>query len=194
MALTMLRIRVPSRSARALAIHHVWFAPRPQWHDALRFAQYYHCDALRPAWGFERRAKFTSMIDLRQDDDALLESFSANTRYEVRRAMRDGFEFAPVIALEAFCSFTGLAREVVAPYWPRLVVTQVLLAGETISMHSYVVDRAVSRVALHQSVSIYHSEASPARRSMMARANRWLHFRDMLMFRHDGLVSYDSGG
>lgn len=190
----MLRIHVPSRSVRTLAIHHVWFAKEPRWHDALRFAQYYHCDCLAPVWGFHRRSKFTSVVDLSPDDTALLESFSPNTRYEVRRAMREGFAFAPVEDLAQFCRFTGLAQDVVAPYWPQMAATQVSLESEVISMHSYLVDPTALRVALHQSVSIYRAEASPNRRSMMARANRWLHYRDMLWFKEQGFVAYDWGG
>ena len=200
----MLHIQVPSRLVRGLAVHHIWFAPRPVASDALRFAQYFHCGHRAEVPGFRRSPKFTLLVDLGPDAQALLHSFTPTTRYEVNRADRDGLRLEIEQDAGAYRGFLNAASATkgrgqvdaasVAPYWPHLRVTKAVAGGETLVMHAHLVDPQSARVLLYQSASLFRLEAGSQARNRIARANRWLHFRDMLMFRDQGLRVYDFGG
>jgi len=200
----MLHFKIPSRLARGLAIHHKWFAAKPVLADALRFAQYFHCQCTKPVLGFRRRPKFTILIDIALPEEAILAAFSETTRYEVKRAMRENLLMALETDIERFCSFHNAAADSKGQghldptglmlYWGDMYVTKVIAGTDTLAMHSYLFDAQVGTAALYHSASPFRVEPESAKRNFIGRANRWLHFQDMLFFKGLGAVTYDFGG
>jgi lipid II:glycine glycyltransferase (peptidoglycan interpeptide bridge formation enzyme) len=64
--------------------------------------------------------------------------------------------------------------------------------NEIETMHAYVISDNTAR--LHQSSSLFRTSDNPEYRNMIARANRLLHWDDILYFKNLGLKWYDLGG
>jgi hypothetical protein len=164
----------------------------------------------RPApLGHDEWSAFLSLVhDLTLDEAALLASFDSTSRYEVRRAQAHDGLTAEVIAdarsaLDAFCAFYddfARQKELGTSYRRgleamcdagRLVLTAASRGGERIVWHAYVTDGETAAL-LH---SASHFRGAPGvKRALVGRANRWLHWRDMLAFKAMGVSTYDWGG
>ena len=184
----------------------VWFDEEPPAAPAVDVLTF---RGRRAPLGREDSSPFSSLVhDLTLDPEALLATFDGTARYEVRRAQsRDRldaeFITAPRAALDAFCDFYDVfARRKGLPQSYRrsleamcdagkLVLTAASRDGERLVWHAYVTDGRT--VALLHSASHFRS-ASGASRALLGRANRWLHWRDMLAFRQRGVGTYDWGG
>lgn len=157
----------------------------------------------------EASSLFLSLVhDLTLDGQELFATFDGTARYEVRRAQsRDRLTAEFVVdaggALDAFCTFyDDFAKEKGLP--PayrralqatcdsgRLVLTCACRDGEALVWHAYVSDGRTA--ALLHSASHFRG-ASASKRALLGRANRWLHWRDMLAFKDMGVATYDWGG
>jgi hypothetical protein len=135
---------------------------------------------------------------------AIFEKFGSDTRYEVRRAARDGIAFALEPDFDAFVAFyrrfSALKRmpvcadSVLRAHRPHLLVTKAVAGDELICMHSYLTDPHSGRAMLFTSSSLFRDYADAKRRSMVGRANRFLHFEAMCHFKRHGFILYDLGG
>jgi len=159
----------------------------------------------------------TLLIDLTADRDALMAGFKKSTAYEIRRCEQsDGLAFAidPAPAAAAVDAFIAFFRAfMVDKGWPdagdkatfygdllhqyraagALTISAVAGAdGRVLYRHTYINDGR--RARLVNSASIPRSETPPAAQAMMGRANRCLHWRDMLHFKDAGHTLYDFGG
>lgn len=152
---------------------------------------------------------FTLVSDLAPDPDSLLAVFTPDCRYKVRRAgsrdgLHDSFFGTPRDRLESFADFydrfahqKGLppcdrAWLAAACRAGRLALTAASDgAGEALVWHAYVHTARVAR--LQYSASCFRDKDT-LQRSLIGRANRWLHWRDMLAFRARGVREYDWGG
>jgi len=148
-------------------------------------------------------------IDLQTPEETLLKAMDADTRYEIRRAeTKDQLEaevlMQPSEALrQEFLRFHGAfaAEKNLQPATPALLdplvaagmlcLTRVLSQGEPLVWHSYVI--AQGRARLLHSASLFRG-GDNAQRNLVGRANRWLHWRDMMAFQSQGLRAYDMGG
>src|SRR5262249_2119895 len=127
-----------------------------------------------------------------------------NTVYKIKRARRDGVQFAIEKDLDRFVSTFNLflqesnpvplARSDLDSYGDHLTLTKAVLQGEPLVMHCYLVHGHSSRARLLHSASTYHGVQDSAKRGLIGRANRFLHFEDMLHFKRSGLRLYDLGG
>jgi len=147
-------------------------------------------------------------IDLQTPEETLLKAMDADTRYEIRRAeTKDQLEaevlMQPSEALrQEFLRFHGAfaAEKNLQPATPALLdplvaagmlcLTRVLSQGEPLVWHSYVI--AQGRARLLHSASLFRG-GDNAQRNLVGRANRWLHWRDMMAFQSQGLRAYDMG-
>src|SRR5437899_704267 len=88
-----------------------WFHPRPRAQDALGPVQYIQspCLAWRP--GFLKESFFTILIDLRLTEDQLFSGCRENTRYEMRRAEREGVACDPAGDSAEFLELNRLLSE-----------------------------------------------------------------------------------
>ena len=151
---------------------------------------------------------FHSLYNDLGESDALLASFGSTNRYKIKRAEskdRLASEIAPATdaALDAFCAFFDefAAQKKLERAYRRglkamrdagaLVLSSARHEGGTLVCHAHVIGRDTA--ALLHSASHFRAQDG-AERALVGRANRWLHWRDMLAFREMGLTRYDWGG
>jgi lipid II:glycine glycyltransferase (peptidoglycan interpeptide bridge formation enzyme) len=158
---------------------------------------------------------YTILIDLSSDEEILWESVTKNTRYEIKRAKeRDNDEIYTLLqcgdknktALHTYIDFfntfaeskqrSKISYKDLAQFYEAgtLTVRSVVdrESRETLSMHAYIVTDG--RARLYQSSSHFRNNSDPDFRKKSARANRYLHWEDILYFRSTGCEFYDLGG
>jgi hypothetical protein len=152
----------------------------------------------------------TILLDLKDDPDRLLARMKRETRYEIRRAAdKDGLTYEKWIAADAepLAQFLSFYREAaVQGNLPKLgdlrlrklreagALSLSLVrgeAGDPLVWHAYY--RAERRVRLLHSASLGRILGT-AQASLLGRANRYLHWQDMLTFKAHGVQMYDFGG
>lgn len=190
----MLTFCVTGGGRTPVSIRHVWFATAPRQRDALLPTIYFHTrdPGLKP--GFQRRSRWTSIVRIDREEVDLLAGFSRNTRYKIQRAAR---EEPQLCVRHCDPSRPGTeARQGSLPlrYEDNLVTRSALLDGGEEISHQYIVDHQLQRVHLYTSQSRYQEIEDRGLRDRIGRANRWLHFNDMLHFRDKGFKYYDFGG
>lgn len=168
-------------------------------------------NVLEPSSDGPWRRHDTLVVDLTTDEDELLRQMSKGTRYEIRRALdRDGLAseaFDPPTA-ETLADFAGYYDEFAGSkglgpiFRPRLeamadsgmlVLSRVSREDEgPLAWHAYA--RSGGRALLLYSAALFRDYESGEDRNMAGRANRYLHWDDMLRFKDTGCASYDLGG
>lgn len=152
---------------------------------------------------------FVSMYtDLTEAESTIIGKFNTTCTYAIRRAdARDGLrsEFIadPEDGLAEFSDFFNtFARQkaiwLADQEWLRgacsarqLVLSSARQADETLVWHAHLIAGRHARLAY--SASCYRGRSSDYR-SLVGRANRWLHWQDMLQFKERGFSCYDWGG
>lgn len=153
--------------------------------------------------------RHTLLIDLTLDEDQLFQQMTKKTRYEVRRAIDEGAvrirtEREPDAgAIDEFVDYFdrfAAARSLAPASRPRLDALarqgQLVLTsaadelGDVLVRHVYVAARGRSQ--LLYSGSAPQSQGVDGQR--IGRANRYLHWRDICLFRELGYEQYDFGG
>lgn len=190
----MLRFFVQGGSKTPLPIQHVWFADAPRKRDAIMPTIFFHAQYLGTRTGFERRPRFTSLIEIDRTDAELLDGFSRNTRYKINRTSRD--QEATVIEYQHPADLAGsaAAQQSRPSYADNLATSTAVVTYETKVEHQYILDADLKRVHLYSSRSQYEEIEDKNIRDTIARVNRLLHFKDMLWFRDMGFKCYDFGG
>ena len=156
-----------------------------------------------------RTTPFLSLVtDLCVGNEAIVNDFGKDCRYKVRRAeTKDGlqaeFFLDPESRLEEFGGFyDAFAKEKALPPCDRqwlaaaararqLALTSASRNGEVLIWHAYVMAGKTAR--LQYSASRFRDRDNDYR-ALIGRANRWLHWKEMLRFREMGLERYDWGG
>jgi len=156
-----------------------------------------------------RYTRFLSLVTgLSDGEDAITEKFGKNCRYKIRRAeTKDGLrmEFItdPESRLDEFRAFyDAFARQKslgpLDPQWllaackaRQLALSSAAQNGEALVWHAHVVSG--STAGLQYTGSCFRNRESDYR-ALVGRANRWLHWRDMLRFKETGIQRYDWGG
>lgn len=161
-------------------------------------------------WG---RAAKSIDISLEQTEEDLFRGMSKNTRYEVKRAReRDGLHTGLMTEIseedrKAYISFynrfaDSKNRAHIDENRVGELVRQGKYAisrcsgknGELLVEHAYYLDREGGRVMLATSASLFRAAEDSAYRNMVGRANRLLHYMDMVAFKRLGYLTYDMGG
>lgn len=156
-----------------------------------------------------RSTPFLSMVsDLDSEASALADAFGKDCRYKIRRAdSKDGLTrdwvLNPQTRLQEFSEFFDAfakqkSQECCDQQWlqaacqaGQLVLTAASRGGEALVWHAYLVS---GRSAwLQYSASCFRDKDNDYR-ALVGRANRWLHWRDMLDFKESGMTRYDWGG
>jgi len=182
----------------------IWFAEKPSFFDGSVFLEYRQVRSTAEYQGFMRSPFHTIHISLDGDDASILASFSKGTRYEVNRAMRDGVFFSSDVRQDDFVRFYNefallKSRKCLAPeeldlMGAHLSVTSAGYGDEVLVMHCYLLDMQLRKVRLLYSASHFRAFGDSAERNLVARANRMLHYKDMLYYRERGYSCYDLGG
>lgn len=153
----------------------------------------------------------TLVVDLTVPKEEIFARFERNTRYEINRATKqDGLQAALLLRLEAgtleefrdyYDAFAAvkklpacnLEKLVALNRAGALAISRVWSEdGRLLSYHAYVTDGGRARLLY----SATHSRlcGDSAIRAMMGRANRYLHWQDIILFQAQGFTRYDLGG
>lgn len=154
----------------------------------------------------------TSAIDLTAPLEEISAPISKNTRYKIQRAEREGFTPRLVINptaeegslyahyYDTFAKHKGLPPCNRAKLRALSTSSALLLSsiadteGNLLSAHAYVKDDSVGRVRLLYSASHYRSMDDSGERNKVGRANRLLHWYEILTLKNLGFTLYDLGG
>jgi hypothetical protein len=157
------------------------------------------------------RERHTLVIELADDEDRLLEQMSKDTRSKIRRAMQrdplrvEGSAQPSGAAVDEFSDFYdrfASAQSVSPAFRPRLhalanqgnlvLTTASDEDGAVLVQHAYVAARA--RGYMLYSASVLAQSADSSIRNLIGRANRYLHWHDIRLFKDRGYDLYDFGG
>ncbi len=174
-----------------------------------------HADILRqtqmskPLPGVQCKPFHTMLIDLGEEEDALFNKIKKDTRNEIRRAgQKDGATAETIVGpspeqiravadfYDQFAVTKGLdpIDRAEVNGWAdakNLVLTSAAVAGDVFVWHIYYVAPPSAR--LLYSASLFRN-ADSAYRNLVGRANRFLHWQDLLHFKAGGFTTYDFGG
>jgi len=152
---------------------------------------------------------FLSLVtDLSAGQEAIMDQFGKDCRYKIRRVeAKDGlsmeFTAEPESRLDEFCEFfDAFARQkslepadrpwlVAACKAGQLALASALRNDEALVWHAHVISGNTAR--LQYSASSFRNRENDYR-ALVGRANRWLHWREMLQFKEMGMTRYDWGG
>jgi len=147
----------------------------------------------------------TLHTDLKENEDDLFAKIAKNTKYEINRAMKEGikteitnlYEFLPFF--NTFAPTKGLkllSLRNLQAYHSSSVFTKATRGEDVYAMHAYIVDNSNaqnSRARLLYSATVDRTK-SELDLNLIGRANRLLHWQDMLYFKQMGICIYDWGG
>jgi hypothetical protein len=168
-----------------------------------------HLQRSRPVPGVRCSDFYTIHIDLTRDADALFADLSKTCRYKVRRAERDELKEdawmpardEPVDEFIEFFDRFASGKQLEPAPADRLHalgkagvldLSAVTRHDEVLVWHAYL--RAGNRARLLHSASLFREQCDTATRNMIGRANRYLHWRDILRYRDAGIPLFDFGG
>jgi len=151
----------------------------------------------------------TLTINLLLTEEQLLKGLDRDTKYEVRRATKDLIECVletgsnDEICLafhsfyEQFAIAKGLDSLPLAPLLARsrsntLRFSRAVLEGTTLVWHVYAM--GPNTACLLHSASLFRQMDDSKSRATIGRANRLLHWRDIMAFKAEGNSVYDLGG
>jgi lipid II:glycine glycyltransferase (peptidoglycan interpeptide bridge formation enzyme) len=159
---------------------------------------------------------YTLLIDLTEEEDVLFSRIGKNTCYKINRARkRDNIECLIFLGqdeknrektdqyIDYFNQFAAakkrdpIAFSDLEQFYDKgaLCIRMACGGGDKsaiYAMHAYVISD--NRARLHQSSSHYRNSEDSEWRNCIGRANRFLHWDDMLYFKTMGLGYYDFGG
>ncbi|MDC8772077.1 GNAT family protein [Roseateles albus] len=193
---------------RWVIIRECWFGPSAS--DAIADVQ-----LMRqwPAgdWKGNATPKHTLLIQLNMPTEQIQATFKKDAQYEIRRAQtKDGLVFELMQSpgpseLNQFSDFfDGFALQKSLSPVDRsylqaaadagcLKLTCVKRGEQVLVWHSYILVGERVRL-LHSASQFREHQAEAGFRSLVGRANRWLHWQDMQAFASHGVASYDFGG
>lgn len=176
--------------------------------DLLRCRQFPTPDGLE-----EVELQATLVIDLAVDKEALLQRIRKDVRYEIRRAetkdqlvctLHDSAAISPDMLASLSKEYARLVRrkritplnlqrlERLRGQGALFIGASRAPTGPVLAWHVYLV--AKGRVRLLHSLSAFDDEDDAGFRALVGRANRLLHWRDILEFKERGAKLYDFGG
>jgi hypothetical protein len=182
----------------------IFFADEPSLRHGI-FDIYMQSLYKKSKFGYKRIPKYSKLIDL--SVNGFENSFNKENHYQIRKGKSDDIKCRSTDDIKEFVSYHNdfvkkknsegsISEEELEMYGDALVIrTASLSNGQCLVFHSYLIDWSIKRVRLLHSVSDLHNNAlTPAEKQLIGRANRLLHYDDMLYFREEGVLIYDFGG
>lgn len=196
-------IRVKGRAA---VYGEIWYDEKPPGYPGVDIIQYRQSPI--PIANARLTPVLSLVTDLTGAEDAITEKFGKDCRYKIRRAeSKDGLQLElitdPESRLDEFGTFfDAFARQKsLAPCYRQWLVAackarQLALSsasrnGEALVWHAHVLSGRTA--GLQYSGSCFRNRDNDYR-ALVGRANRWLHWKDMLHLKAIGMEHYDWGG
>lgn len=184
----------------------VWFEEEPPQDAGVDIVQYRFRDA--PVANARMTPILTMVTDLDMDEEAIANRFGKDCRYKIRRAdnkdgLRVEFTAKPEGWLEEFAEFfDAFARQKghrpcdrpwlrAACEAGQLALSAASREGEALVWHAHVL--CGETAGLQYTASHFRGQDNDVR-ALVGRANRWLHWKDMLQLKAMGIGRYDWGG
>jgi hypothetical protein len=150
-----------------------------------------------------KKISYTVHIPLDRDPSQILASFPKNTRADIRKAEEEnGITTYFHNDISGFVEFyNGFASKKKLPLVTYDRVTELgeslrlsyaIYNGEITAAHSYIMDKEQSIVRAFWSGT--KRLESDTKSIIVGRANKYLHYKDMLYFKEQGINMYDFGG
>lgn len=199
-----------TRRKMGVSISDIFFAGRPDTTTGPNASVAFFVQAKEYYPGF--RPFKTQLINLSRPEGEIFGALSSNTRYKINRAEREGLhsrvETSPTkeeISIYAqfydeFARHKSLPESNVAKLSALITAGALALSsvadatGKVLAAHAYVSDRETRRVRLLYSASHFRGSQDSAERNLIGRANRLLHWQEILEFKRLGFEFYDLGG
>ena len=179
-----------------------WFADKIDKKNKYKFSYYRQALINVPTQSFYKEEFHTLLTNLRLSEEELFRKCSATVRNEIKRAEREGGTFSYNTSIENFIPFyNNFARikglEVIKEsqmkaYGKHLIITEATFNNKVLASHSYIIDEELRRVRLYQSATQRFSKELD--HNLIGRANKFLHYKDMLKFKELNYSVYDWGG
>ena len=181
------------------------------------FAQY-HDLSVCPAdekWLVTIQPRKTLVNDLNDDADKIIAKFKKNTKYEIRRAAKEGC-YSQFIIGNDVCRHEDILKRIddahtqmftdkgkrsksefpvmIAAAKSNMLAVSIgfLADGRECAYHVYIVGNGNARL-LH-SISIFREVETNEDRNAIGRLNRFLYYDDMINLKKSGYQTYDWGG
>ena len=190
------------RKSGVLAIVHKYYCDDINLRDMFRLCVYYQARVDKKRFGFTSRPFYTILNALDIPEPEIFKGFTSTVRNEIRRSERENVQCGLMDSLEEFRRFhndfaaakgTYLADEgLIEGYKDKLMITCATLDEKMLAAHAYLCDREAGTVRLLLSSNIRLTERIDA--NFIGRANKLLHFKDMIHFKENGYLVYDFGG
>jgi lipid II:glycine glycyltransferase (peptidoglycan interpeptide bridge formation enzyme) len=168
----------------------------------LRLSVYYQARVDKKPFGFICTPFYTILNTLDIPEQEIIKGFTSTVRNEVRRSERENVQWCLMDSLDEFRLFHNafaaakgayMADEgLIEGYKDKLVITCASLNEKVLAAHAYLCDREAKTVRLLLSSNIRLTERIDA--NLVGRANKFLHFKDMVHFKENGYLVYDFGG
>ncbi|WP_300565265.1 hypothetical protein [Flavobacterium sp.] len=163
---------------------------------------YIQSSSLKQHFGFVRIPFFTKMVDLILPTEDIFASIDKNTKYEINRSEKENLKIDSTLDFEAFeilyndfAKSKGLSLLSKNDFFRNnLVITTAYFEDKPIVCHSYLIDNELKIVRLLHSASMIHDLEDKSFKGFVGRANRYLHYQDMINFKAQGFLKYDFGG
>ncbi|MGF2413896.1 MAG: hypothetical protein ACQUYJ_16310 [Ferruginibacter sp.] len=179
-----------------------WFGYKFNFLDIIGLTAYLHLKEVKEKMYAIKQISFTVENELEESEDIIFSKFSKTVKVEVKQAEKSGVECIFNQDIKRFVEFYNdfaASRKIDAISERRLnemgdylQLSYALYNGVTIAAHSYLVDKESGIVRLMQSASKRLNETFD--KQLAGRANKLLHYRDMLYFKERGFKVYDFGG
>ncbi len=163
---------------------------------------YLQSNSLDKHFGFKRVPKFTKIVNLTLSNDEIFNGFDKNTKYEVNRSEREDIKIYFTLSYDKFKDiYNQFAKSKklallndIDYFKNNLFISTAYFEGEPVVCHSYLLDAESKIVRLLHSASVIHDVEDKTFRGVVGRANRFLHYKDMLYFKEKNFLKYDFGG
>jgi lipid II:glycine glycyltransferase (peptidoglycan interpeptide bridge formation enzyme) len=185
-----------------IGVSEIWFADKFSFKHSFRLAAYMHVK--KPAGKILGISQNTHTVenDLHPSETATFNGFSKTVQTEVRQAERYGVDCMFTDDAEKFTAFYNefaVSRQIDATSVKRLQEMQPFLKlsiaaynGNWIAAHSYLTDKQAGVVRLmHAASQRLNTEVD---KQLAGKANKLLHYFDMMQFKQQGYTLYDFGG
>lgn len=179
-----------------------WYDQTPQFRLFPITVYYQVPQAMNPK-GFKREAFWTLHSLLQKPEEELLACLNSTNKTQVKQARKMGITVR-LGTLESFLPFfnsfaqekgiSGSSRKKLESFGrEHLEITEAIdEQGRVLAMHANLIDKSIQRARLIHSASARFQDESDA--GLVGRANRLLHFENLLRYKEMGLSIYDWGG
>jgi hypothetical protein len=191
-----------SRKFFFLNVHEYWFSYFPGFWSIFGLNAFNHIrtDLKNPF--LVKVPNYTVALDLSKSKEQILDDFSRTFNRLVRNSEKEGVKCyfdqdssKFVNFFNEFAPAKGIPKETierVKSYGPSFKISYAELDGQLLATHTYLVDQEQKIVRLMHSASMRFDERFDSNK--IGRANKYLFYYDMLVFKDQGILSFDFGG